>query len=95
MQKQRQEKDAEKKLSEKVGEPLNEIPCTISKQGMEEVRFAIGDSVVHTRNSDKLERFATVVQVHTEDAANGLFYTIRTSDGHEIQTTASRLSRGV
>ena len=71
------------------------MPLASLKEGVEEIRYEVGESVIHTRASDKLQRFATVVQVHTEDAINGLFYTIRTSDGHEIQTTASRLSKGV
>jgi len=54
-------------------------------------KFKKGQRVVHTRTSDGLVRFGQVVGIHDDDAVNGIYYTVRFEDGHEVQTTEVKI----
>ncbi|GBG33903.1 Actin cytoskeleton-regulatory complex protein PAN1 [Hondaea fermentalgiana] len=55
-------------------------------------RFKKNDRVAHTRTSDGLVRRGVVVGVHTDDAVNGIYYTVRLDEGnHELQAAEHKL----
>lgn len=62
--------------------------------GVEKIpKLKKGIRVIHTRTGDGYERAGVVVGVHTDDAVNGVYYTVKLDEGHEIQTVGRKLRK--